>query len=431
MDAIYHNEYKNNILDREYYDELSNKTWFVKKELRVEHIENGVILPFVPNENRIVSWGKGGVLDSEKNYVELSSSTNYGRCEEDRMKGSYAYDESLCKTIDEEVVYIGFIINHYGHLLVDCVNRLWYIIKYHPQCRIAYLPETGTKMGGAFEEIMNIMGIDSERLLPIIEPTKFKNVIIPERSEYPGKYWTKEFKDTFDYIRDQVPTDTRYEKIYFTRRNLMISFVKERGEQELIPLLKKAGFAVLSPEKYSIKQKIAMMKGCKEMATICGTTPFQYLFGNDNSKLIVFNKTYESNIFEFMINSIRHLDVTYVDAYYSLFPTNIGHGPFIILKNDNVVNFFKDRYNIITSKSKYIHSYIRWYLSRYFDFNPELRNNVDSKLLYDYFRKPLGKYKFDVKNILLDLEYNLVSVPYFVKMKSIWLYNRILSKFRK
>lgn len=430
MEAVYNSDYKYDILDREYYDELVGRKWFLDKKLEILTIENGIILPFVANSDRSVAWGKGGIVNTKGDYVELSASTNYGRCEEDRMRGTYEFDENLCEFCDEEVVYIGFIINHYGHLLVDCTNRLWYIIKNKPQCKIAYLPETGSKMGGAFEEIMSIIGVDRNRLLPITSPTRFKRIIVPERSEYPGKYWTKEFKDTFDYIRDQVPANSKYKKIYFTRRNLMISFVKERGEKELIPLLKKAGFSILSPEKYTLREKIALMKGCKEMATICGTTPFQYLFGNDGSKLIIFNKTYESNIFEFMINNMRQLNVTYIDAYFALFPTNIGHGPFIIWKNDNVVNFFRDQYGIISEKSKYIHSYIKWYFRKYFDFNPELRSNINPQILYDFFRKPYGEYSFNLRNVLYDFQYRIVSAPYSCRMKAVWLFDRVINKIK-
>ena len=430
MAATYHNEYRYNRFDEQYYEELTSRKWFVEKTLEVQTVADAVVLPFIANETREISWGKGGVVDSDGNYVGLSASMNFGRCEEDRMVGAYPFEKNDCDYIDEEVVYIGLIINHYGHLLVDCTNRLWFIIKHRPSCRIVYLPETRRQMHGAFEELMNIVGVEQKRLLAVTKPLRCKSVIIPERSEYPGKYWTREYKETFDYIRDQVPADTRYEKIYFSRQRLMISYVKERGENEIVPLLKKAGYTILYPEQYTIREKIALMKGCKELATICGTTPFQLMFGCDNTKLTVFNKTYESNIFEFMIGDMRNLEVTYIDAFYSLFPTNIGQGPFIIWKNENVVRYFKDNYGIETTPSKYLHSYISWYLKHYFDFNPELRDNVNGKELYDYFRKPFGQYRFSLSRIVNDLKYMFVSAPYTARMELTLLFSNIRRKLK-
>ena len=62
------------------------------------------------------------------------------------------------------------------------------------------------------------MGIKKEHVIEVEKPTCFREVILPELSCRMGVYYKKEYKETFDVIRDAVVLDRKtYAKIYFTR----------------------------------------------------------------------------------------------------------------------------------------------------------------------------------------------------------------------
>lgn len=422
MEVRYNTNYMNSVLDYEYFQELKNKEWFRAKKLEVEELADATILPYMPNETREVSWGKGGVVDVQGAYCALSASINRGRCEENRMTGSYEYNPDTLAYLDETVIYAGLIIYHYGHFIIDCMNRFWYLIKDNTHLKIAYLPEDERTITGVYLEFFKLAGIEEDRLIAIDRPTRVKGIIIPEASSLPGEYYTREYKETFDYIREQCPPDkSKIEKIYFSRTALLTSFIKERGEREIVPEFRKAGYKVIEPEKYTLRQQISLIRSCKELVTISGTLPHNLLFGEDGTRLIILFKTYENNIHQFMVDHIRALDVTQIDCYYSLFPTNIGKGPFIIYKNENLTHFFEDAYHRNISPSKYLPVYVEWYLKKFFRFNDELRNNINPFLLYDYFSKQVQRNWFDIRKYIRKLQYMFGSIPYNIKMNILFI----------
>ena len=90
-----------------------------KESLQIWQGKNATILPLreIPNEGLL--FGRGGVLDCDGQYVPLSGL-------ETRIWHGYPHDEPVYR--DERVVYCGYLVNHWGHFLVEAVNRLWYAL---------------------------------------------------------------------------------------------------------------------------------------------------------------------------------------------------------------------------------------------------------------------------------------------------------------
>ena len=68
-------------------------------------------------------FGKGGVVDEKGDYVALSAIPG-------RVEGGY--DTENPEYRDEKVVYCGYIVNHWGHFLIEAVTRLWYFLENDP-----------------------------------------------------------------------------------------------------------------------------------------------------------------------------------------------------------------------------------------------------------------------------------------------------------
>ena len=76
----------------------------------------------------------------------------------------------------ETVIYIPVIPNHWGHFLLDCLCRFWFINddKYKDY-RIAFCGyNCSNNLGeGNYLELLHLMGIDDSRLIYIKEPCSF------------------------------------------------------------------------------------------------------------------------------------------------------------------------------------------------------------------------------------------------------------------
>lgn len=86
-----------------------------KSELTVETYQNAVILPLIKCPEDQLLFGRGGVVDEVGKYVPLSGI-------KDRIERQYDYENTQYK--DDEVVYCGYFIKHWGHFLIETVARL-------------------------------------------------------------------------------------------------------------------------------------------------------------------------------------------------------------------------------------------------------------------------------------------------------------------
>ena len=75
--------------------------------------KNAAILPLRRGFGLL--FGKGGVVDENGNYVALSAIPG-------RVEGSYPVEAP--EYHDEKVVYCGYLVNHWGHFLIEGVTRL-------------------------------------------------------------------------------------------------------------------------------------------------------------------------------------------------------------------------------------------------------------------------------------------------------------------
>ena len=139
---------------KERYEILSSRILPCKKELMAITVNNGYLLPVRKTDAKFM-MGRGGVLDSEKRFVPLSGIYSGGNRitlldnkinnSETYMGEGYDFDSSLVgDLIRDEVVYLGFIHNHWGHFLIDFSTRLWFAKEINDKTKFAFIvpPDT-------------------------------------------------------------------------------------------------------------------------------------------------------------------------------------------------------------------------------------------------------------------------------------------------
>lgn len=395
----YNFKYKDNLGLEEYQKEATLNR-FINKTLEVHSYDNAIILPAIKNEEKI-PWFKGGVIDKNNNYIEDSSVKAYNL--PTRMKGAYTYTNK--EYIDETVIYIGLFINHWGHFLVDGLSRLYGADKYK-HLRIAYVGENNQCIRGNFLDLFSLLGINKDRLLLITKPTQFKKVIIPSPSQEAGGFWTNEFKNIFNRVRDNVNEIKKYDKIYLSRKYLPDSQRKEIGEAEIEKFFNNAGYKSIYPEQLSLREQISYIKGAKSVVCVGGTLAHNMLFAQDNTELIIISKTYLLNPNQFQINQIRSLKVIDIDCHLSFNPVSFGNGPFIIFKNENLRRFAIDNHYKIT-KSRFLPYYLEWY-------NNIMTNTLkeSNNILYNYYSQKKDKELIGINSKHANLKYTLWKCTY-------------------
>ncbi len=115
-------------LSEKFYEDC-NKDFELKRPLKIEEVEKGIILPAkeIVKEHDFIY--KGGVLNSNKEFIKLSAVNR--NIENKSLQEGYELTEepSYC---DETVIYGGILYEFYGHVLLESLNRLWYYLKPTP-----------------------------------------------------------------------------------------------------------------------------------------------------------------------------------------------------------------------------------------------------------------------------------------------------------
>ena len=147
---------------KERYKILSSRILPCRDKLEITVVKNGYLLPVKKNDAKFM-MGRGGVLNSEKQFIRMSGIYSGGNrispvsgeegYPEAYIGEGYEFDDTqIVDTIQGEAVYLGFVHNHWGHFLIDFSTRLWFAKEADKDAKLVFL----VKAGQDFSFIPNI-----------------------------------------------------------------------------------------------------------------------------------------------------------------------------------------------------------------------------------------------------------------------------------
>lgn len=200
----------------EFERNLSQKRYSDRK-LEVKVIERGIVLP--------ARWAngtwEGGVHDKDFNFVAgyfrtipPKKANQFGKWAV--MESGYKVDSKDLVQLDEDVIFGGALIGHFGHFIMECWCRLWYVIQ-NPdvKSKVLFILLNGG-YNSWFDDFFRLMGIDKERIIYVKQPTQYRSVIVPDQSQYSAIEFTKEYLIPYQAIKSRV-TPGKTKKLYLTR----------------------------------------------------------------------------------------------------------------------------------------------------------------------------------------------------------------------
>lgn len=310
---------------------------YQKESLDIWQGADATILPLRETRGEGLLFGRGGVLDSQGEYVSLSGF-------ETRIWHGYPHEKPVYR--DEKVVYCGYLVNHWGHFLVEAVNRLWYALKEDPSIDkyVFFVDEHEERtIKGNYREFFQLLKI-WDKLEIINVPTTFREVIVPELSFFCMKYSSRQYLDIFDTIAANAHIDPGWqpmEKIYFTRSSFAKGNNYDFGLDSLDNFFSNNGFTPLAPETVTLSQMIFYIRNAAEIATISGSVHHNMLFAHSGMKLTIVERLIINDDHQVSINRVRQLKVTPVDANFHLYPVDTC-GPYVVGCNHILQRYWED-----------------------------------------------------------------------------------------
>jgi len=340
--------------NKERYQALFERELTCREDLQSVVVEQGYLLPNRYAPNRL--FGHGGVLNAKKEYEKCSEMNAYSKyattpTTEDEMEiylgEGYEIEEKDVPYLDEDVVYLGYINNHWGHFLLDATTRLYtFLEEGEKKHKYVFLVNEGQDYTpiASIARFLELLGI-REQILFISQVTKCRSIIIPEQGYMVNGYYSKGFLKIFEAVADKVDCSKypAYQKVYYSRANFKKAKGSEIGEQILLKLFQKNDFTIVAPEKCTLDEQIAIVRNSELLAAITGTIPHNLLFAKPGQKLLIINKTHNLNVAQMDINVMKDVAVTYVDAYLAKFPVMIGVGPFLLDYSQQLETYAKEQ----------------------------------------------------------------------------------------
>lgn len=167
-------------------------------------------------------------------------------------------------------LYAGPLWNHFGHIFVDSLHRLWaYADKYDTivfngvigLCRV--LSATGLKTWGYppyVDEILDLMGIRA-KICIVRTPTVFEHLAVPRPGFHlecgVAPFYRKHLKRYQERVEAAVTGFDAPEKLYYSRTHLIKTHGGIIGASYFEKILRESGFVVYKPELHSIRQQFA------------------------------------------------------------------------------------------------------------------------------------------------------------------------------
>lgn len=318
---------------KEWYD----SPFLLRSDLTVWSGKNATVLPLrkVPEDGFL--FGRGGVVDEEGGYVPLSAI-------ERRVQLAYPFETPEYR--DQKVVYCGYMVNHWGHFLVEAVARLWYFLEQDPTVDryVFFLNENEQReIRGNYRMFLELLGV-WDKVDFISRPVTYREVIVPELAFQCRSYYSPKFLDIYNTVCANVTVNPNWpvhEKIYYTRTQLKKGQAFEFGLEALDDFYARNGYTILHPESVPLDEMIHYIRNTKTVATLSGSLPHNMLFANNGQRLEIVERCVLNNDFQTNVNRMRQLEAVYIDASIPVYTVDMV-GPFIMGYTDCMARFAAD-----------------------------------------------------------------------------------------
>ena len=299
---------------------LSQKK-FSDRKIGIKVIERGIVLPARPPKSGLI-W-EGGVCDSDFNFIagftRLDPVLKRRGKRFGSVESSYTVAREEIIQLNEDVIFGGSLIGHFGHFTLECLNRLWFVVN-HPELPLKILFITTTHGGYHkwFDDFFRLMGIDLNRIIYVDKPVQCRSVIVPTQASYAPMSFTKEFLLPYQAIRSNVKP-ANHKKLYLTRTQFESDDsigVHCYNEKYFEDFFAARGFEIVSMEKLSVEEQISLIAGADEIAATLGTLTHWVMFCKPTAKFIMLNRTdnYVSGYQCFIFEAFNFTNYYIVDA---------------------------------------------------------------------------------------------------------------------
>lgn len=322
------------------------------KTLRVDEVENGVVLPLVRSGldaslRQDSGLYRGGVATADFEFVAgfLRGADEFDHQGWFGVNAAYAVPEKRLSRVDEDVIFGGVLFRHFGHFILEGMTRFWYFLQYpEDRRRIVFVLAPILGSMDVPYNFCDLLGIARERVLVVERPTRFARITVPEEASHTLAFFTDAYRAPHQRLMEVCGRgDDR--KVYLTRS----AFQKEYGpfhinEEYFEHFYAGKGFRIASPERLPLREQIRLVAGADEVVSTLSTLSHFALFCRPGTRFTMLTRTDRMMTLQHLVNEASGVDWTIVDVSANCLCANQVLGPVLLGPTAYWREYARDRY---------------------------------------------------------------------------------------
>lgn len=167
--------------------------------------------------------------------------------------------------VDGPCIYGGPIIYHFGHMVAECIHRIWArtAFDYLGDAKVAFQTRFNTELPQWFYPVLKLCGVSQDQVILIDQPTRFRELHVPEQGRLlGGRKRFDAYPSLFPLI--EVTPDHSDQKIYVSRSTHLYSG-SYFGESYIERCLSSNGYAIIYPEKLPTEALTMKLAGARKI----------------------------------------------------------------------------------------------------------------------------------------------------------------------
>jgi len=218
--------------------------------------------------------------------------------------------------LDGTCIYMGPLSDHFGHFLLESMQRAWYLTKADPSALLLFHRRSEQPNLPSFARtIFAALDVDIARIRIAMNDVRVSRLVLPASQFWQGIKASPGMGIAFDHIREKIlkrrsgrqPTPA---KVYFSRKGLSPerTFGRSRAvisnEEEAEALFRKRGYEILRPETLPFEEQVALVANATHVAGTSGSALHLMLF-NDNPRTRLIELRTKPAVNQLLISAIR------------------------------------------------------------------------------------------------------------------------------
>ncbi|MDF2758428.1 MAG: glycosyltransferase family 61 protein [Thermomicrobiales bacterium] len=198
--------------------------------------------------------------------------------------------------IDEEVVYLGWWFDHFGHFLMQSLARTWFLTEVSPSVRVLFDPphRAWRQPTGWVHRMLEAFGVPPERILILNAPTRLRRLIIPEPLFEPRGVAQDSvvrahaaMARPYQAVAKRLAGDTTpsEQPLYLSRQRLPPSQRTIVGEGDLEEVLRANGFRIAHTETMTFEDQVRLVNEHADIFSNAGSAAHNVLFALHEPRL--------------------------------------------------------------------------------------------------------------------------------------------------